>query len=211
MAKFFLGLLLLVAFASGAVVGPSQSSLAILLDVSGLCKNAPVDSWEKLQLDRFLKERAFYGDPSSIYCHSYDASMSPSEAVDSLFKGNHSVFGRAIEKWKQRGERSKSEYTPNKFIIIADGAAGLAVREYLQGKDYQGEIENVVFFNTPHEGSGFADQALLNAIGIPLLTLYKGTWDAGEHAVTLDMKSVQPASYIVLRKGSEILSWKLLN
>ena len=51
----------------------------------------------------------------------------------------------------------------------------------------------------------------VNAIGIPLKTLYKGTWDAGEHSVTIDMKMLQPSSYIVLRKGTEILSWNLLN
>lgn len=166
MKKFFLGLLLFTAFAFGAVVAPSQSSLAILLDASGLCKNASFDSWEKLRLGDFLKDNAFYGDSSSIYCHSYDGSMSPSEVVDSLFKGENSVFGKAIEKWKQNGGRSNSENVPNRFVIIAEGAAGLAVREYVQGKDYQGEIENVVFFNTPHEGTGFADQALLNGSSV---------------------------------------------
>ena len=30
---------------------------------------------------------------------------------------------------------------------------------------YKGEIENVIFFNTPHEGTGFADQVLLNGSG----------------------------------------------
>lgn len=59
--------------------------------------------------------------------------------------------------------------------------------------------------------SGYYILETVNAIGIPLLTLYKGTWEAGEHSVTLDMKTVQPASYIVLRKGADILSWKLLN
>ena len=38
----------------------------------------------------------------------------------------------------------------------------MAVREYIQSKDYQGEIDNVIFFNTPHEGTGYADQYLLN-------------------------------------------------
>lgn len=260
-----------------------------------------------------------------------------------------------------------SENAPNRFLVIAEGVAGLAVREYIQSKDYQGEIENVVFFNTPHEGTGFADQALLNgssvldksksasdysdiiplalavylvggsdalenlmmsllkeavfgmaqnasgiksefssffenadqsyksllylsqdldlndaaydevkikaqekglelknyagstqllnsfsklnafdhpaynavySYGLPSIgngrrtladfadqaknhvdkerlgpqnTLFKGSWDVGEHSVTVDIGSLRPSSFIVLRKGSEILSWKLLN
>ena len=51
---------------------------------------------------------------------------------------------------------------PSRFVIIADGAAGLAVREYIQSNVYKGEIANVLFFNTPHEGTGLADQAVLN-------------------------------------------------
>lgn len=27
---------------------------------------------------------------------------------------------------------------PNRFLVIAEGIAGLAVREYIQSKDYQG-------------------------------------------------------------------------
>ena len=51
---------------------------------------------------------------------------------------------------------------PSRFVVIADGAAGLAVREYIQSNVYKGEISNVLFFNTPHEDTGLADQALLN-------------------------------------------------
>ena len=47
-----------------------------------------------------------------------------------------------------------SENAPNRFLVIAEGGAGLAVREYIQSKDYQGEIENVVFFNTRTKGRG---------------------------------------------------------
>lgn len=135
--------------------------MAILLDASGLCKDASSVSWKNLQLDAFLKNYAFYGDSSSIYCRSYDASMSPSEISDSLFQEKNSVFSEAIKKWSQNGKILTSENMPNRFLIIAEGVAGLAVREYIQSKDYRGEIENVVFFNTPHEGTGFADQALV--------------------------------------------------
>lgn len=166
MKKLLPSLLLLVAFSYSAVVGPSQSTMAILLDASGLCKDASSASWKNLQLDAFLKKHAFYGDSNSIYCRSYDASMSPSEVSESLFQGKNSIFSEAIKKWSQKGKILTSENAPNRFLVIAEGVAGLAVREYIQSKDYQGEIENVVFFNTPHEGTGFADQALLNGSSV---------------------------------------------
>lgn len=162
MNKVISFLLFSVVFAFGAVVNPSQSSLAILLDVSGLCDASSSVSWKSMQVNDFLKDYAFYGESSSVYCYSYDASMTPSEAADALFKGANSVFNKALAQWSQSGNHSTSKKKPNKFVIIAEGAAGLAVREYIQSKDYQGEIDNVLFFNTPHEGTGFADQSLLN-------------------------------------------------
>lgn len=76
MKKKLLPSLLLVAFSYSAVVGPSKSTIAILLDASGLCKDASAASWKNLQFEAFLKNHAFYGDSSYIYCRSYDASMS---------------------------------------------------------------------------------------------------------------------------------------
>lgn len=61
------------------------------------------------------------------------------------------------------------------------------------------------------EEDGYYTLETVNAIGIPLKTLYKGTWNVGEHSVTIDLNSLQPSSFIVLRKGTEILSWNLLN
>lgn len=162
MKKIVYVLLALAACSFSAVVGPSQSSLAILLDASGLCKEESPDSWNKMQMDGFLKEYGFYGNANSVHCHSYDASFSPAEAAVILFKGQKSVFNEALEKWAKSAGPLSSEMTPTRFVIIAEGVAGLAVREYIQSKDYQGEIDNVIFFNTPHEGTGFADQALLN-------------------------------------------------
>jgi hypothetical protein len=57
-------------------------------------------------------------------------------------------------------KNARPDLVPSHFVIIADGASGLAVREYIQGPDYQGEISNVIFFNTPHEGMGLADQGV---------------------------------------------------
>ncbi|MDD7299144.1 hypothetical protein, partial [Fibrobacter intestinalis] len=68
---------------------------------------------------------------------------------------------------------------------------------------------DIVYVNI--EESGYYTLETVNAIGVPLKNLYKGSWEAGEHSVTLDMKQILPSSYIVLRKNSEILAWELLN
>ncbi len=162
MKNFIKTLLLCAVFASAAVFSPSSSTLAILLDASGLCDETSSESWDKMQTVKFLRENAFYGDSNSIFCFFYDDSMTPAEAADSLLKGKNSIFNKALKNWAQNSNAANSEQTPNRFVIIAEGVAGLAVREYIQSKDYQGEIENVLFFNTPHEGTGFADQTLLN-------------------------------------------------
>ena len=180
----------MAAFAFGAVVSPSQSSIVIFLDESGLCNNSS-GIWE-MQLNAFLKDHASYGKSNSIYCHSYDGSMSPSEAADLLFKGSNTVFQDALTKWGQ----SASDLTnrPNKFIIIAEGVAGLAVREYIQSKDYQGEIDNVIFFNTPHEGTGYADQYLLN-----------GSSALDKSKTSSDYSEIIPLALTVYLVGGEFL------
>ena len=183
--------LFMAAFAFGAVVNPSQSSMVILLDDSGLCDSSS-GIWKNMQIGAFLKDHAFYGKSNSIYCRSYDRSMSPSEAADSLFKGSNTVFQDALTKWGQ----SASDLTnrPNKFIIIAEGVAGLAVREYIQSKDYQGEIDNVIFFNTPHEGTGYADQYLLN-----------GSSALDKSKTSSDYSEIIPLALTVYLVGGELL------
>lgn len=56
---------------------------------------------------------------------------------------------------------SRPDLIPSKYVVIAEGMGGLVAREYIQSAFYRGDIENVLFFDTPHEGTGFADQALL--------------------------------------------------
>lgn len=178
MQKTLFCLFVLVVFSFGTVVNPSQSTIAILLDASGLCDVNSSVSWENLQVNKFLKEQSFYKDSNSVYCYSYDASIAPFEAIDSLFKGANSVFNKAIQKWSKNKTSKDSLTPPSKFIIIAEGSAGLAVREYIQSKEYQGEIDNVIFFNTPHEGTGFADHSLLN--GSSVLDKTKNVYDYSE-------------------------------
>lgn len=156
--KIIIHLLLSAVLVSAAVISPSQTSMAILLDASGLCNKDASVSWGNMHVNELLKKYAFYGNPNSVYCRSYDGAMTPSEAANSLFKGSNSVFNEAVKQ--------NAASNPSRFVIIAEGVAGLAVREYIQSRDYQGEIDNVIFFNTPHEGTGFADQALLNGSSV---------------------------------------------
>ena len=120
--------LFMAAFAFGAVVNPSQSSMVILLDDSGLCDSSS-GTWKNMQVGAFLKDHAFYGKSNSIYCRSYNGSMSPSEAADSLFRGAKTVFQDALTEWEKGENASNFVNRPNKFVIIAEGVAGLAVRE----------------------------------------------------------------------------------
>lgn len=128
MKKFLFCILLFCSLISAAVVCPAQSSLTILLDASGLCDES---SSVASSTTEFLTKYAVGGNSGAIYCRSYDASMMPAEAAVSLFQGTNSVFNQAIKKWSE-GKGPALEEIPGRFVIIAEGVAGLAVREYIQ-------------------------------------------------------------------------------
>ena len=50
----------------------------------------------------------------------------------------------------------------------------------------------------------------VNAAGLPMATLFNGTWNEGEHAVNISDFSLSAGCYLVLRRGSRILTWQLL-
>jgi len=114
-----------------------------------------------------------------LYEANYNmASMSPSVFVDERLAGEtvaKSILQKARNEWYEKSQdpRVKAyslkqlqsvrpDLIPSRYILITEGVAGLAVREYIQSEKYKGEFSNVLFFNTPHEGTGFADQALFN-------------------------------------------------
>lgn len=173
---FFILISILSSFAIGSIVEPNPSKIFIMMDASDLCSSTSDVTWDNLGIKKNLST----GDDSYVYCHSYSMTKTPSEAANELFVGDNSVFNKATTNWfantknakivslKKNGKKladikkTNPDLIPFKFIIISEGVAGLAVREYIQSSKYKGEIENVIFFNTPHEGSGFADQVLLN-------------------------------------------------
>ena len=178
--KFVLILILIMtSIALGSVVEPNPSKIFIMLDASDLCTSTSDVTWDNLG----IKKNLSMGDDSYVYCHSYSMANTPSEAANELFIGDNSIFNKATINWfantknakvvslKKNGKnladlkKTNPDLIPFKFVIISEGVAGLAVREYIQSCKYKGEIENVIFFNTPHEGTGFADQVLLNGSG----------------------------------------------
>ncbi|MCQ2099429.1 MAG: hypothetical protein MJZ10_03860 [Fibrobacter sp.] len=84
-------------------------------------------------------------------------------ALNNWFNSNtDNEFNKLKKSYTTLGslQKKRPDLVPSNFVVLADGAAGLAIREYIQSADYKGEIGNVIFFNTPHEGTGFADQAI---------------------------------------------------
>lgn len=51
---------------------------------------------------------------------------------------------------------------------------------------------------------------IVNAAGMPLVNLFSGVWDEGEHAVNVTDSPIAANSYLVLRRNSTILTWQLL-
>ncbi len=66
---------------------------------------------------------------------------------------------------------------------------------------------DVVYVNVSQKGTYTLET--VNAVGMPLVLLFSGVWGEGEHSVSLTNYTLTPGSYLVLRRGSEILSWKL--
>lgn len=173
--------------AFGIPVTPGSSSIVILLNsVWGGDTSSSVDEmWKNTGLKDHLQNNSL-GGASFIYTKTYDVTkLSPidfvtkmsgvgeksiqDDALDEWFK-NVNDSKSAVGKWKKSKKsgqatlenlkKERMDLIPSKFILVAEGAVGLAVREYIQGSLYRGEFSNVIFFNTPHEGTGFADQAL---------------------------------------------------
>jgi hypothetical protein len=162
-----------------APVESASGTIYILLGTQG---DDPVKTniWEKTAFKNYVQNN-IVSDTALVYCSFYDMSQgTPAEFAQEYLSrtSGKSIFESALVKWYSEGSSSelkklKKKYknldslknarpdvVPSRFVVIADGAAGLAVREYIQGPDYRGDISNVVFFNTPHEGTGLADQAV---------------------------------------------------
>ena len=163
---------------------PSSETIYILLGTSR--DGQDTSDWRGTGIKSYIQNSVLgaTGDTSLVYESSYDLSMgTPADFAREFLSRSSttSILDSAQRKWFTKSKASavvklRSKYSnnlsslknarpdlvPSRFVIIADGASGLAVREYIQGPDYQGEISNVIFFNTPHEGMGLADQGVFN-------------------------------------------------
>ena len=166
-----------------ASVEPAAGTIYILLGTSRGGQN--VTDWNGTGVKGYIQNNILgtAGDTSLVYEYSYDLSSgTPADFARNRLSRSlgRSILDSAQLKWfngsnnsvvvSQRNhykslsalKTARPDSVPSRFVVIADGAAGLAVREYVQSNVYKGEISNVLFFNTPHEGTGLADQALLN-------------------------------------------------
>lgn len=220
----------------GAPVESAKSTIFILLGTAGGSVTNSSQMWESTGIRKFIQDN-IAKEAIHLYVAEYDiAKMSPSVFVDEHLAGKaaaKSVLLQAQTDWFDKSQdsaiksfrdledlrQSRPDLVPSRYILIAEGAAGLAVREYIQGENYKGEFSNVLFFNTPHEGDvvyvtieeeGHYVLEIVDAAGMPLRTLFNGTWSEGEHSLTLIGRNMNPGNYLVLRRDNVILSWQIL-
>jgi len=181
-AVCFAVVLLCVGNLSAAPVEPTMGTIYILLGTSRDGQSAT--DWQGTGIKGYIQNNVLgvAGDTSLVCEYYYDLSSgTPADFARSrLFRSSGtSILDSAQLKWFKNSKNpvvvsqrnhyknlsalksARPDSVPSRFVVIADGAAGLAVREYLQSGMYKGEISNVLFFNTPHEGTGFADQVVL--------------------------------------------------
>lgn len=147
---------------------------------------SPLEKYSNTALKNYIQNNILKGSAAQICTASVDLSKyTPAEYAQKFLSRDSktSIFDKAMDEWfknipstsavgKWVGKQSdktlsnlkkkRPDLLPSKFTVIADGTAGLAIREYIQSENYRGEISNVIFFNTPHEGTGFADQSMFN-------------------------------------------------
>ena len=167
-----------------APVESASGTIYILLGTQGTAAN-PSSNLSVNAIKSYIQDNITGGDTSLIHVSSYNLGWNTPAvfARDSLdWTSGHSLLDSALAGWfkntkdsrvsawkkKNSGKKvaelrnARPDLVPSRFTVIADGAAGLAVREYIQGPNYRGDIANVVFLNTPHEGTGIADQSFFN-------------------------------------------------
>ena len=59
-------------------------------------------------------------------------------------------------------KNDRPDFLPSRYVFVANGMGGMIAREYIQSADYNGNVDKILFIDTPHEGTGFADHALLS-------------------------------------------------
>jgi hypothetical protein len=167
-----------VASQSFGSVESYRNSLFILL----FDKKESFNPYEKTGLNNYISTK-ITKDVGNVYTYPIDVStQSASELAKQLSnRDEKNIYAKALENWFRNSsdamlanwkkscgnkcsleelKRNRPDLLPLRYIVISQGVSGLVAREYIQGIDYIGDYSKVLFFDTPHEGTGFADQAL---------------------------------------------------
>lgn len=178
MRKIFLALIFVISQTFGNVESYRNSLFLLLSD------KASVDPYESSGVADYVT-REIAHDSGRVFPFPIDVSAKSANALAEILsdRSENSLYAKALENWflKSSDSRlsawkrscgkcslkdlklSRPDLLPKRFIVISEGVSGLVAREYIQGKDYAGDFSKVLFFDTPHEGSGFADQALFQS------------------------------------------------
>lgn len=163
---------------ASASIGSNRSNIFILLSD----KQDSYNPYEESGLSNYISTK-IANDAGNVYTYFIDVS-SQSASELAMHLSNHdekSIYANALENWFKNSSDAlltnwrkscgtnctledlknfRPDILPLRYIIISQGVSGLVAREYIQGMDYVGDYSKVLFFDTPHEGTGFADQAL---------------------------------------------------
>lgn len=169
-------LLFLTGLSSATPVDPASEVIYVLINSKGATASQ-LDYFGNTGLENYIQNKLPGVDESKINVSSYDMTTgTPADFAKNYLDraSSSSILESALVHWfngtkdasiRNYGSlenlRSKRPDLVPRIVVVADGAVGLALREYIQSENYKGEISNVLFFNTPHEGTGFADQAIL--------------------------------------------------
>lgn len=172
-------LLFLTGLSSATPVDPASEVIYVLINSKGGggATASQLDYFGNTGLENYIQNKLPGVDESKINVSSYDMTTgTPADFAKNYLDRSFStsILDSALDHWFDNTNdsfvrsfstianlRSKRPDLVPRIVVVADGAVGLALREYIQSENYKGEISNVLFFNTPHEGTGFADQAIL--------------------------------------------------
>ena len=166
---------------SWASVSPIGNSIYILLYDK---HSGNSDPYTLTGFKKYLSEQVV-SDEGRVYTYGLDVSTdSPNKLANLLANRDaNSVYAEALDNWFNKSSdknllawkrnhthakftdlvKDRIDIVPLSFVIIAEGVSGLVVREHIQGINYQGDFAKVLFFDTPHSGTGYADQSLFQS------------------------------------------------
>ena len=119
----------------------------------------PITSYQGINLQKSRNAWNYNGgvySPKGQYSAGFANINHNLQTYINNFKATRNVSPSLADLKKER-----PDLLPSRYVFIANGMGGMVAREYVQGADYQDDVDKILFINTPHEGTGFADQALL--------------------------------------------------